>query len=456
MTQYPHLLPPERLGRVHETLESFRQASKEAPRSKEYSLIVVTAAPRRILLGRKHRGFGQGLFNSFGGKVEPGESPLEGARRELWEETGIRAVRLHPVGVLRFTFDDSDVEMMVHLFHVNIDSTATIRGCDEITPVWFDDWSEIPFSTMFADDSVWLPLLLEGTRYLDGWFHFAAGSTETNTILERCVRTYTLEQRLFHALHQRSQSLSLKEFHEASAFGTALRKTLDPTQVDLIVDVAGGHGALAALLLMRTSAQKAVVVDPHAHVDRIQSVWSDYLQGKELSSKIEPLRTGLPSVLQVATKGISPDRIWVVACHACQHLSDETVSIAQRFGTHVAVLPCCQKLPDTWKSVTSQLSIPVAHTADLLLAGKAMADARYTVRMKVLEQAKTPQNRLIVGRIGRDDKVTTVADDKLTRAYRRAHASMHGDPATRPSWWIAVSGLACVAILAVLAPRPSR
>jgi 8-oxo-dGTP pyrophosphatase MutT (NUDIX family) len=42
---------------------------------------------RSILLGLKKRGFGAGKWNGFGGKVEPGESIVQGARRELLEES---------------------------------------------------------------------------------------------------------------------------------------------------------------------------------------------------------------------------------------------------------------------------------------------------------------------------------------------------------------------------------
>lgn len=36
---------------------------------------------QRVLLGMKKRGFGQGLWNGFGGKVEEGETIKEAAKR---------------------------------------------------------------------------------------------------------------------------------------------------------------------------------------------------------------------------------------------------------------------------------------------------------------------------------------------------------------------------------------
>jgi 8-oxo-dGTP pyrophosphatase MutT (NUDIX family) len=208
-------LPDARLGHAHASLEDFRRHVPEDSfaQTKEYTLIVVTElATQRILLGKKHRGFGQGMYNSFGGKVEPGEAIDGSAIRELHEETGIEVMKNHlfHVGTLHFTFADSVTEMMVHLFRVQIQLVITpdrlvsmhpvvhvrpsdIRGCEEITPEWFDDWTQIPLDNMFADDSIWLPYLLLTTPSslrFHGWFHFQAGGQETNTILHHCVQTY--------------------------------------------------------------------------------------------------------------------------------------------------------------------------------------------------------------------------------------------------------------------------
>lgn len=57
---------------------------------KLYNLIIpLSLSTRRILLGYKKRGFGIGKYNGFGGKVEPGETLVASAARELYEESGI-------------------------------------------------------------------------------------------------------------------------------------------------------------------------------------------------------------------------------------------------------------------------------------------------------------------------------------------------------------------------------
>lgn len=47
---------------------------------KIFSLVFIRKASD-ILLGLKKRGFGKGKWNGFGGKVESGESILQGAMR---------------------------------------------------------------------------------------------------------------------------------------------------------------------------------------------------------------------------------------------------------------------------------------------------------------------------------------------------------------------------------------
>jgi 8-oxo-dGTP pyrophosphatase MutT (NUDIX family) len=494
---FRHALPSSRLGQEHESLESFRKAADFVPDTqKEYSLVVITepsGAGRRILLGEKHRGFGKGMYNSFGGKIEPGESDVESAKRELEEETGIcvpiERMAQSKLGTLWFTFEDSPTEIVVHVFRINVscdDSTTSsgerdesifridpsvIRGCDEITPVWFPDWHEIPMHDMFADDSVWLTRVLSSQEevLVDGWFHFEPGGQEVNTILHYFMdfrpknisahndnlgdlseqsegtpkaSSFTLEQRLFHALHDsKVHSPSVKEFKEAYAFANAVKKFLGRNTYDIVIDVAGGHGALAALFLVTTSARSAIVVDPVAvGGGGVSRAWGTFFRGKELRYRYECLRSGLPAELESALKSTQADRILVVACHACQHLSDEILEVSCRYGVHAAVMPCCQKDPSSagssWKDISKKLDVSIEILMDVLLAGKAMswttgkeAAVSYDVRMKAIDGSITPQNRMILCRAqgvgdekGLADK-RSKAHDRLSRAYKRAHAA---------------------------------
>jgi hypothetical protein len=79
---------------------------------------------------------------------------------------------------------------------VHLPDSSVIRGCDEIPPVWFDNWHDVPLNNMFADDTIWLTTLLTlDTILLDGWFHFKAGGQEIKKILpcHLAVRPQTID-----------------------------------------------------------------------------------------------------------------------------------------------------------------------------------------------------------------------------------------------------------------------
>ena len=61
---------------------------------------------RQVLLGRKKKGLGAGNIVGLGGKLEPGESALDAAVREVEEESGlvVAASALVPLGVLTYLF----------------------------------------------------------------------------------------------------------------------------------------------------------------------------------------------------------------------------------------------------------------------------------------------------------------------------------------------------------------
>ena len=205
----------------------------------------------------------------------------------------------------------------------------------------------------------------------------------------------------------------------------------------MVIDVAGGHGALAALLLILSSAKEAVVVDPAVVGGRrgVQRAWGAFYSHQELRYRDECLRTGLPAELDVALDATAQTRVLVVACHACQHLSEEVVEIASSRGVQVAVMPCCQKDHSRrWKALGKQLGLGIGPLMDLLLAGRATstqcgraAGVAYGVKVKLIDAKITPQNRLIMcqatpdpdgsGRRGKLD----AAHSKLERAYVAAH-----------------------------------
>lgn len=126
--------------------------------------LCIVRQPPRVLLGMKKRGFGAGRFNGFGGKVEPGESIADAARRELSEEAGIQAVSLERAGLLEFRFASKPGEVLeIHLF-VTFDFKGEPTESEEMRPQWFAE-DEIPFPQMWSDDIYWFPLMLAGKKF---------------------------------------------------------------------------------------------------------------------------------------------------------------------------------------------------------------------------------------------------------------------------------------------------
>uniref|UniRef100_A0A8B9BN24 Oxidized purine nucleoside triphosphate hydrolase n=2 Tax=Anser TaxID=8842 RepID=A0A8B9BN24_9AVES len=143
--------------------------------------LVLVVQPSRILLGMKKRGFGAGLWNGFGGKVQPGESIEEAAHRELQEESGLTVDTLQKMGQITFEFVGNPDLMEVHIFRAD-HFNGEPKESDEMRPQWFQ-LDEVPFSQMWPDDSYWFPLLLQKKKF-HGYFKFQG----QDTILEHTLK----------------------------------------------------------------------------------------------------------------------------------------------------------------------------------------------------------------------------------------------------------------------------
>jgi 8-oxo-dGTP diphosphatase/2-hydroxy-dATP diphosphatase len=141
---------------------------------KKLLTLVIISKKDRILLGMKKRGFGEGLWNGFGGKVDVGETIEGAARRELEEEAGLTTGELSLAGILNFTFASEANELEVYTFKID-DFVGEPIETEEMRAKWFTH-AEIPFADMWADDAYWLPLLLSEALF-KGHFHFDAPST---------------------------------------------------------------------------------------------------------------------------------------------------------------------------------------------------------------------------------------------------------------------------------------
>ncbi|XP_026276044.1 oxidized purine nucleoside triphosphate hydrolase-like [Frankliniella occidentalis] len=142
---------------------------------KVLTLTLVRNIADEVLMGLKKRGFGEGKWNGFGGKVEPGETIPQAAARELTEECGLRAHYLTKVGLLDFEFLNDPVIHEVHVFETR-EYSGTVVETEEMSPKWYKI-EDIPFNEMWLDDPIWFPWYLKGGPQFYGYFLYKGFDT---------------------------------------------------------------------------------------------------------------------------------------------------------------------------------------------------------------------------------------------------------------------------------------
>jgi len=163
-------LPKDRIYTLREITDDWQATDK--------ATLLFVVQHERVLLIRKKRGLGAGKINGPGGKLEPGESNLQCALRELKEELHITARNPVDHGRLRFQFQDG-YSIDVRVFIATEFDGKPIET-EEAIPHWYS-FSNIPFDEMWADDRIWLPKVLSGEK-VDGRFLFAADELQDHDI----------------------------------------------------------------------------------------------------------------------------------------------------------------------------------------------------------------------------------------------------------------------------------
>lgn len=126
----------------------------------------------QVLLIEKKRGLGAGKINGPGGKIDPGETPLEAAIRETQEELHVTPIHPKKIGELQFSMTDCP-DIHCHVYRAD-DFIGTPTETDEAVPVW-TSLDAIPYERMWEDDRYWLPLLLDNQTFI-GRFIFEGES----------------------------------------------------------------------------------------------------------------------------------------------------------------------------------------------------------------------------------------------------------------------------------------
>ena len=82
-------------------------------------IIVYDVEEKNILMCLRSKNPYKGLYNLVGGKVEDGEDNLEGAYRELEEETRIKKEDIILTHLMDYKYHMSDIELQVYVGKLN-------------------------------------------------------------------------------------------------------------------------------------------------------------------------------------------------------------------------------------------------------------------------------------------------------------------------------------------------
>jgi hypothetical protein len=180
--------------------------------------------------------------------------------------------------------------------------------------------------------------------------------------------------------------LPRKELYEAWEVARRVRRLFRGGR---IVDLAGGHGLLAqVLLILDNSSPQALSVD--TALPPSSGRLHEVLVGTwpRLAGRVVFDERPLESVV------LSADDL-VVSAHACGALADLVLDRASAAGARVAVLPCCHDLAindsgplSGW--VEGPLAVDVMRAVRLQQRG-------YRVRTQTIPAEITPKNRLLLG-----------------------------------------------------------
>jgi 8-oxo-dGTP diphosphatase len=128
--------------------------------------------PPEHLAGARADDYHLGKWNGLGGKLEPGESPLDAAGRELYEESGLRLPleRFQALGTLQFPDFKAhkNEDWMVFVFRAEVSAAEAAKvhsQVDEGKLHWISP-DRLPELGFWAGDRYFLPHVLAARPFL--------------------------------------------------------------------------------------------------------------------------------------------------------------------------------------------------------------------------------------------------------------------------------------------------
>jgi hypothetical protein len=194
---------------------------------------------------------------------------------------------------------------------------------------------------------------------------------------------------LFHRLARavcHAGCLPRKELYEAWEMARRVRRLFRGGR---IIDLGGGHGLLAQIMLLLDDSSSTALVVDRASPPSSASLHEALVQAwPRLSGRIAFVAGAVEDVEILCTDV-------VVSSHACGGLTDQVLDRAVAARARVAVLPCCHDLATCDAGgLSGWVDGPVA--IDIVRALR-LRQRGYRIWTQAIPAAITPKNRLLLG-----------------------------------------------------------
>lgn len=194
----------------------------------------------------------------------------------------------------------------------------------------------------------------------------------------------TLFARIARAVCE-AECLPRKELFEAWEVARRIRRRMRGGPV---VELAAGHGLLAAILLiLDDSSSTATCIDTYPPPSRARVLTALERHWPRLEGRIDTIKGRIVDAKV-------PAEALLVSVHGCGVLTDQVLDLAVASQSRVAVLPCCHSLEkcDTG-SLAGWMDGPLAVDATRV---ERLRQAGYRVHTAQIPADITPQNRLLM------------------------------------------------------------
>lgn len=230
-----------------------------------------------------------------------------------------------------------------------------------------------------------------------------------------------------------------KEIKECLAFFEKVRKVLGRRR--LLVDAAGGHGALALAYGASGKAERAIVADLRRRASSFENLRAAWMPetGNNVQYEYVDLSHGNWLRDLIEREAVQPAEVAVVSVHACGALTDALIDACTEARVDFALMPCCHgrckdRLHRPLRDAARVMGISPEAATDLARFG-VIASRGYTAKVRAIDPAITPVNKILIGLCeedsARDDDQRDRALLEISDHWRGLHAG--NDVALDPS-----------------------